>query len=143
MFVERWVGVFGAPRRVISDSGLELQNDEMRGLADRFQIELLGTAAKSPWSSGMCERMVGMVKEGLRKVKGERDVSRHMAMMWTVSAKNSLGMKDGYSPNQLVFGRNPNLPNLLGENTPSSLERGGEGRRGGIPKGHAKCYTSS
>ena len=70
--------------------------------------------------------MVGMVKEGLRKVKGEREVSRHMAMMWMVSAKNSLGMRDGYSPNQLVFGRNPNLPNLLGENTPSSLERGGE-----------------
>ena len=64
-----------------------------------FQIELLGTAAESQWSNGVCERMVGMVK----------DVSRHMAMMWTVPAKNSLGMKNGYSPNQLVFGRNPNL----------------------------------
>ena len=52
-----------------------------------------------------------MLKEGLRKVKGDKDVPTHMAMMWT--AKNSLGMKDGYSPNQMVFGRNPNLPNLL------------------------------
>ena len=43
-----------------------------------------------------------------------------------MSAKNSLGMKDEYSPNQLVFGRNPNLPNLLGENTTISLERGSE-----------------
>ena len=57
-------------------------------------------------------------------MKGEREVSRHMAVMWMVSAKNSLGMRDGHSPNQLVFGRNPNLPNVLGENTPSSLERG-------------------
>ena len=42
-----------------------------------------------------------MVKEGLRKVKGEKDVSRHMVMMWAVSPKNSLGMKEGYSLNQL------------------------------------------
>ena len=35
-------------------------------------------------------------------------------------------MKDGYSPKQLVFGRSPNLPNLLRENTPSNLESGGE-----------------
>ena len=45
--------------------------------------------------------MVGMLKEGLRKVKGDKDVPTHMAMMWT--AKNSLGMKDGYSPNQMVL----------------------------------------
>ena len=59
-------------------------------------------------------------------MKEKRDVSRHMAMMWMVSTKDSLRMKDGYSPNQLVFGRNPNLPNLLEENIPSSLESGGE-----------------
>ena len=47
-------------------------------------------------------------------------------MMWTVAAKNGLGMREGFSPNQLVFGRNLTLPNLIGKDTPSSLEREGE-----------------
>ena len=45
----------------------------MRRLADRFQIELLGTAAESPWSNGVCERMVGMVKEGFQSGVGSPD----------------------------------------------------------------------
>ena len=42
------------------------------------------------------------------------------------STKNYLRMKNGSLANQLVFGRNPTLPNLMGENNHSSLERGGE-----------------
>ena len=47
----------------------------------------------------MCERMVGMIKEGLRKVKGKEDVSRHMVIMETVATKNGLGMREGFSLN--------------------------------------------
>ena len=44
----------------------------------------------------MCERMVGMLKEGLNKVKGEEDISRRMMMMiWTVASENCWGMKIG------------------------------------------------
>ena len=103
---------------------LEFQNEEMKRLIDRFQIEMSGTMAESHWSNGVCEKMIGMVKEGLQKVKGKENVTRQMAMMWTVAAKNSLGMRDGFSPNQLVFGRNPNLPNLMPrENMPNSLDK--------------------
>ena len=68
VFVERWLGVFGAPRRVISDNRLEFQNNEMRRLADQFQIELLSTVVESPWSNGVYERMVGMVKAILQEI---------------------------------------------------------------------------
>ena len=33
-----------------------------------------------------------------------------LAIHWCVAAKNSLQNVYGYSPNQLVFGRNPNYP---------------------------------
>ena len=59
-------------------------------------------------------------------MKGEEKVSRQMSMMWTVAAWNGLMMKDGFSPGQLVFERNQYLLNLIGENNPSSLERGEE-----------------
>ena len=74
VFVERWLGIFGAPQRVLSNNGLEFQNNEMKKLAERFQIEMLSTAAESPWSNGVCERMIGMIREGLWKVIGEEDM---------------------------------------------------------------------
>ena len=40
---------------------------------------------------------------------------------WAISAKNSLQSVHGFSPFQLVFGRNPNLPNIL-EDKPPALE---------------------
>ena len=49
-------------------------------MTERLEMEMLSTAADSPWSNGICERMVGMMKEGLKKVKGEEDISRQMAM---------------------------------------------------------------
>ena len=56
--VERWVEIFGALRMVLNDNRLKFQNEEIWRMADRFQIELLGTVAESPWSNGVCERMV-------------------------------------------------------------------------------------
>ena len=69
-----------------------------------------------------------MINEGIKKVKREEGIFRQMAMTWTwtEAAKNCLSMKNSFSPNQLVFGRNPILTNLIRENNPSSLERGRE-----------------
>ena len=35
------------------------------------------------------------------------------ALAWAVSAKNALQNRGGYSPNQLVFGTNVNLPSVI------------------------------
>ena len=37
---------------------------------------------------------------------------------WAASAKNALDNCYGYSPNQSVFGKNPNFPSVLIDNTP-------------------------
>ena len=43
------------------------------------------------------------------------DTKRDMetALAWAVSAKNALQNRGGYSPNQLVFGTNVNLPSVI------------------------------
>ena len=113
MFFERWIGVFGAPAQILSDNGLEFQNEEMRRVADRFQIKMLFTAAESPWSNGVCDKAVGLMKEVLRKLKVEEKVSRQMAMMWTAAARNRLMMKDGFSPSQWCLGETQICQTLL------------------------------
>src|SRR5256885_13075342 len=51
---------------------------------------------------------------------------KEIRLMWTITAKNGLMMKGGFSPNQLVFGRNPYIPNIIDTEEPSFLERGNE-----------------
>ena len=41
------------------------------------------------------------------------------ALVWAVSAKNALHNNLGYSPNQLVFGKNPSLPSVLTAKPPA------------------------
>ena len=49
--------------------------------------------------------------------------SLNVAVAWAVSAKNSLANVYGYSPNQLVFGRNLNFPSILTDKLPASDEK--------------------
>ena len=32
--IERWIGVFGPPKKILSDNGLEFQNDKMRRMME-------------------------------------------------------------------------------------------------------------
>ena len=59
----------------------------MRKLADMFQIDMLSTVAESPWSNGVYEKRVRIIKKGLQKVKEEKDTSRNMTIMWIVVVK--------------------------------------------------------
>lgn len=113
--MKNWISIFGAPEKFFSDNGLEFQNEEFKLLTEVFGTEIKSTPAKSPWSNGKCEKMVGLIKEGVSKLMEEEVSDSDIALSWTVSAKNSLLMKSGFSPNQLVFGRNIRLNNLTGE----------------------------
>ena len=57
-----------------------------------------------------------MVTKTLADVQCNFEVS-----LGLVSAKNALHNMNGYSPNQLVLGRNPNIPTLL-NNRPAALK---------------------
>ena len=53
------------------------------------------------------------------KIKDETDVSAEVALACAINAKNSLHNVYGFSPSQLVFGRNPNLPSVLNDKLPA------------------------
>ncbi len=42
-----------------------------------------------------------------------------VALSWAANAKNALHKSHCYSHNQLVFGRNPNLPSILKDQLPA------------------------
>ena len=78
------------------------------------------TAAYSPFSNGLCERNHAVVDEMVAKIKAEQpDLPLKVALSWAVNAKNCLQMVGGFSPYQLVYGRNPKLPSTLSDELPA------------------------
>ena len=59
-----------------------------------------------------------MLYESMMKTIEDTGCNMDTALAWSVSAKNSLQNADGFSPNQLVLGRNGNLPSVLSESPP-------------------------
>ena len=101
--LEKWISYFGAPSKILSDGGREFQNDDFLEFSEKFGIELLSTASESPWGNGKCEKAVGILKEGLEKLKEENIRNKEYALTWIVSAKNEIITNSGFSANQKVF----------------------------------------
>ena len=91
----------------------------MRNLGEMLNIELRSTAAEAPWSNGMVERHNGILATMTEKVMDDNSCTLEVAICWAISAKNALHNSFGFSPNQLVFGKNPNTPSVLHDNLPA------------------------
>lgn len=123
--LQNWIRLFGSPDYFLSDNGGEFINDEMIEMAEQFNIFPKTTAAESAWSNGMVERHNEILADLVRKVQHENNCSFQIALHWALAAKNSLINVYGFSPNQLVFGRNIELPSahkdkIPAQNKPSS-----------------------
>merc|ERR1739842_252155 len=54
------------------------------------------------------------------KMKAEQpDLKLEVALAWAINAKNCLHMVGGFSPHQLVYGRNPRLPGVMNDDLPA------------------------
>lgn len=52
-------------------------------------------------------------------MKEDNNCDWEIALSWVLMAKNALDNEHGYSPYQLVYGRNPNLPSVLTDKLPA------------------------
>ena len=117
--MRHWIALFGAPRKFLTDNGGEFNNEEFRSMCENFNTVVMCTAAESPWSNGICERLNAVLKDNVLKVLEENKCNVETALSWAVSARNSLNNNHGFSPNQLVFSFNPNLPNTAEDRLPA------------------------
>lgn len=119
-----WINVFGRPGRFFSDNGSEFNNKEFHDLCEKFHIEVQVTPIEHPASNGICERHNAIIGEMSAKVHKSNKCSWKIALMWAVNAKNSLQNVYGYSPCQIVFGRNLSLPTSIDGARPADLSEG-------------------
>ena len=85
-----------------------------------LNINVKTTAAESPWSNGLCERHNAVLADMLTKTLEDGNCKLETALAWAVNAKNSLHNVHGFSPYQLVFGKNPKLPGVLVNKLPAN-----------------------
>ena len=116
-----WIGSgMGPPKRFLADNGGEFANETFRDMCENLNIEVMNTAAYSPWQNGVCERNHAVVDDCVEKIlEGQPNLNLDVALVWAVNAKNSLSMVYGWSPYQLVYGSNPNLPGVLTDKPPA------------------------
>ena len=117
---EKWIQYFGIMNKVMTDNGGEFTNAEMIEVANRVNLIHFTTGAESPWQNGLCEKNHAHTDNILQAVlKDHPQLSLKAALTWACTAKNSLTNIHGYSPFQLVFGRNIRLPNVLNDPPPT------------------------
>ncbi len=116
----KWMPIFGRVDKILTDNGTEFCNEEMREVASAFNIQLLTTGANSPWQNGGNEKAHGLTDTIVRSnLRDYPNMSLEVALAWAVSAVNSLTNVRGFSPYQLVFGRQIRLPNILDDPPPA------------------------
>ena len=124
--LQEWCGVFGVMDTILSDNGGEFTSEEFREVASMLNIRKITTAGYSPWQNGLCERVHATTDHILTKLIEEfPDTNLHTLLRWANMARNSLQMSNGFSSHQLVFGNNPNLPNIMNAKPPALEETTG------------------
>ncbi len=119
-FTLKWLPTFGRIEKLITDNGGEFSNEEMREVASRLNVQLYTTGAESPWQNGIVERNHYSTDVVIHSVMRDYPSMRlEVALAWAVTAVNSMTNVRGFSPYQLVFGRQIRLPNILEDPPPT------------------------
>ena len=121
MIFKHWISIFGRPGTIISDNGGEFINTDFLEMCSMCSINFKTSPAASPWCNGMVERHHSMLSNMIDGViEEQKPCNLEIAIGWSCNAKNSLNNVFGFTPYQLVFGRNPTVPSVMNqENLPS------------------------
>ena len=116
-----WMGTgIGPPKNILCDNGGEWTNEVFMSMCENMNIRIMHTAAESAFSNGICERNHAIIDEMVNKIiEQQPNLSLTIALAWAVNSKNCLQMVEGYSPYQLVFGRNPSMPGVVDDALPA------------------------
>ena len=108
---KHWRTYFGTPGSILTNNGKEFNNQLFQDIAQNLNI-IVCTTAENRWTNGLNEWHDGILGEMVKKTLENTHCSFETALVWAISAKNTLHSVHGFSPNQLIFGSNPNLPFL-------------------------------
>lgn len=112
-----WITYFGPMRKLLVDPAGENTSDEFMRFCDAFGIEVLSTPAQAPFANGVVERFGETLAEAMRKLRCDQPSQDFQQLLnKAVLAHNSLVNNLGFTPLQIVTGKNPNIPSTTTSN---------------------------
>lgn len=119
-----WIAYFGHPdKAILNDNGGEFVGKEMVELKNYLNVRSITTGAEAPFQNGLCERNHAILDSMmLRLMLDNPSTEVNTLIKWANMAKNCLINVHGFSPNQLVFGKNPKL-GVMAQSSPSSISK--------------------
>ena len=114
-----WITHFGTLESILTDNDREFNNQSFQNMAQNLNVIVNTTPADSPWSNRLNKRHNEILGEMVKKTQEDTHCSFEIALVWTISAKNTLHSVHGFNPNQLVFRRNPNPTSFLNDKLPA------------------------
>ena len=118
--MRHWISYFGRPGKIWTDVGGEFNNDIIRQLGETIGTRVETGAGYSAWMNGLNERNHCIVDRCFGKIMTDfPKMDPSIALAWAVTAKNSYPMHGGFSSYQLVYGKNPKLPNIMEDKLPA------------------------
>lgn len=115
--IDHYIYVFGAPKTILTDQGQNFVSDLMLQFEEALQIQHIKTTSFHPQSNGNIERMHStlgnLIKTSMAENNKEWDYNLKFINFVINTTKNQT---TGFSPFELTFGREPNLPSTIQQN---------------------------
>ena len=100
--------------------GGEFNNDAVRQMGEAIGCKMKTGAGYSAWMNGLNQRNHAVVDRCLAKIlHDDLKIDPKVAIAWAVTSKNSYPARGGFSSFQLVFGKQPKLPNAMEDKLPA------------------------
>lgn len=111
VFMNRWIRWAGTPEEVSIDLERGFGSQEFASALGEAGVTVVPVAGQAHWQHGKIERHGGILKTMIQKVLHEIDGKKPLEVDWAAQevtqAKNMLAREHGFSPSQLVFGKEP------------------------------------
>ena len=108
---ENWISVYGCCDEILTDRGANFQSNLMKELCKLLQIRQLRTTSYRPQANGQVEIFHKSLKSFLRAaVADEPKRWDEMLPKLMLAYRSNVHQSTGYTPFQLVFGREIRLP---------------------------------
>ncbi|KAL3185392.1 hypothetical protein MRX96_005551 [Rhipicephalus microplus] len=109
----RWIPRFGVPSVIITDQAKGFMNKKTNQFHRRLGIAHQNSPPYWPQSNGLIERMVGTLKQVLRKMLNNKDKWQKELPRATLAINATKHRHSGHSPFRLMHGYDPKLPGEL------------------------------
>ena len=135
-FISGWLNWAGTPNTVLMDSASEFLSSSFQEYMQSMNVPFVVVPPDAHWQIGRIERHGGVLQNMLGKYELEHDVTNYQqlqqALMHCTMAKNACGLRHGYSPETLVFGKGLRVPgSLVSDDTlPAHAIANAEGSQG-------------